>query len=66
MSTFLIRSATSQSINYPVVLTKLDELHSRLNPHYNCGSGGIEPETSWLVARHADHSNNEAIYIDFS
>ena len=28
-----------------------------------CGSAGIEPATPWLVVRHADHSNNEAMCV---
>ena len=33
MSTFLIRSATSQSSSYPIVLTRLGGPRSRPNPH---------------------------------
>ena len=40
MSTFLIRSATSQSYNYPTVLTRLGGPFHRPNPHLKCGSAG--------------------------
>ena len=33
MSTFLIRSATSQSSSYPIALTSLGGPRSRPNPH---------------------------------
>jgi len=55
MSTFLIRSATSQSSSYPIVLTRLAEPLSRPNPHLKFVEVlGIESATSWLVVRHAD------------
>ena len=34
MLTFLIRSATSQSSGYPIVLKRLGGPHSRPNPHF--------------------------------
>ena len=44
MSTFLIRSATSQSSSYPIVLTKLGGPRSRPNPHSKFMEvPGIEP-----------------------
>ena len=33
MLTFLIRSTTSESSSYVIVLTRLGEFHSRPNPH---------------------------------
>ena len=47
MSTFLIRSATSQSSSYPIVLTMLGGPRSRPNPHLKFVEvPGIEPATS--------------------
>ena len=44
MSTFLIRSATSQSSSYPVVLTRLGGPRSRPNPHLKFADvPGIKP-----------------------
>ena len=52
MSTFLIRSATSQSRSYPIVLTRLGGPRSRPNPHLKFVEvPGIEPATSWSVVR---------------
>ena len=49
MSNFLIRSATSQSSSYPIVLTRLGGPRSRPNPHLKFVEvPGIEPATSWL------------------
>ena len=48
MSTFLIRSATSQSSSYPIVLTKLGGPRSRPNTHLKFVEvPRIEPATSW-------------------
>ena len=64
MSTFLIRSATSQSSSYIIVLTRLDGPRSRPYPHLKFVEvPGIESATSWSVVRHADHYTNEAVYI---
>ena len=53
MLTFLIRSATSQSNSYPIVLVRLGGPRSP-NPHLKFVEvPGIEPATSWLV-RHAN------------
>ena len=50
MSTFLIRSATSQSSSYPIVLMGLGGPRSRSNPHLKFVEvPGIEPATSWSV-----------------
>ena len=50
MSTFLIRSATSQPSSYPIVLTRLSGPRSRPNPHLKIVEvPGIEPATSWSV-----------------
>ena len=47
MSTFLIRSATSQSNSYPIVLTRLGGPRFRPNPHLKFVEvPGIEPATS--------------------
>ena len=46
MSTFLIKSPTSQSSSYPIVLTRLGGSHSRPNPHLKFVKVlGIEPAT---------------------
>ena len=64
MSTFLIRSATSPSSSYPIVLTRLGGLRSRPNPHLKFVEvPGIEPATSWSIVRHADPYTNEAVYL---
>ena len=48
MSTFLIKSATSQSSSYPIVLTRLGGPRSRPNPNLKFVEvPGIEPATSW-------------------
>ena len=55
MSIFLIRSATSHSSSYPIVLTRLCGPRSRPNPHLKCVEvPGIEPATPWTVVRHAN------------
>ena len=49
MPTFLIRSATFQSISYPIVLTRLDEPRSRPNPHlklWKCQESNPQPHVS--------------------
>ena len=52
MPTFLIRSAASQSSNYPIVLTRLGGSRSKPNPHLKFVEvPGIEPATSWSVVR---------------
>ena len=62
MLTFLTRSATSQSSSYPIVLTRLGKLRPRPNPHLKCVEvPGIEPATSWLLVRHADHLDQRII-----
>ena len=44
---FLIRSASPQSISYPIVLTRLGGPRSRPNPHLKFVEvPGIEPATS--------------------
>ena len=58
MSNFLIRSPTSQSSSYPIVLTRLGGPRSRPNPHLKFVEVlGIEPATSWSIVRHADHKD---------
>ena len=54
MSTFLIRSATSPSSSYPIVLTRLGGPRSRPNPHFLkfVEVPVFEPATPWLVVRH--------------
>ena len=62
MSTFLIRSATSQSNSHSIVLTRLGGPRSRPNPHLKFVEvPGIEPATPWLVVRHANQLTNEAV-----
>ena len=63
MLTFLIRSATSQSSSYPIVLTRLGEPRFRPNnPHLKFVEvPGIEPATSCLIVRPVDDSANEAV-----
>ena len=52
MSTFLIRSATSQSSSYPIVLTRLGGPRATPNPHLKFVEvPGIEAATSWSVVR---------------
>ena len=50
MSTFVIRSSTSQTSSYPIVLTRHGGPRSRPNPHLKFVEvPGIEPATSWSV-----------------
>ena len=49
MSTFLIRSSTSQSSSYTIALTRLGESRSRSNPHIKLEAPRIKPATSRLV-----------------
>ena len=64
MLTFLIRYTTSQSSSYPIVLTRLGRPRSRPNPQFKIVKApGIEPATSWLVARHADPHINEVVNV---
>ena len=67
MSTFLIRSAISQSSTYPIVLTRLGGPRSRPNPQFKiCGSAGdqtrdlmISSQTRWpLDQRGSEYNNN--------
>ena len=47
MLTSLIRSATSQPSSYPIVLTRLGESLSRLNPHlklWKCQKSNPQPK----------------------
>ena len=61
MSSFLIRSATSQSSRYPILLTRLGGPRPRPNPHLNFVEvPGIVPATPWSVVTHADHYTNES------
>ena len=50
ISIFLIRSATSQSSSYPIVL----EMQSGPRSRPNCGSAGNKTCDFWLVVRYAD------------
>ena len=62
MSTFLIRSATSQSSSYPIVFTRLGGPRFRSNPHLKFVKvQGIEPATYLMIGRQT--SDNEDIYI---
>ena len=55
MLTFLIRSATSQSSSYPIVLTRLGGSRSRPTPYLKIVEvPEIETVTSWLVVRHTN------------
>ena len=61
MTTFLIRSATSQLNSYLIVLTKLCVHRPRPNAILKllkCRES-IEPSTYWLVIRHADPYTND-------
>jgi hypothetical protein len=53
-ATFLMRSATSQSSSYPIVLTRLGGPHSRTNTHfYNSESVGNRTRDHMITIRHA-------------
>ena len=58
MSTFLIRSATSPSSSYPIVLTRLGGPRSRPNPQLKFVEvPGIEPKTlGYLKVREGTNS----------
>ena len=67
MSTFLIRSATSLSSSYPIVLTRLGGPRSTSNPHLKFVEvPGIEPATSWSVVGHANHYTKGIIVTKIS
>ena len=59
MSTFLIRSATSQSTGYPIVLTRMRGSVPAIFKIVKVPA--IEPATSWFVVKHADPLTNEAV-----
>ena len=57
-----VRSANSQSSTYSIALTRLSGLRSRPNPHLKFVEvTGIEPTTTWSVARQTDPYTNEAV-----
>ena len=58
MSNFLIRSATSQSSNYPIVLTRLGGPHSRHNPHLKFVEMLSDMLTPRPIRRSKEHFRN--------
>ena len=67
MSTFLIRSATSQSSSYPIVLTRLGGPWSRPNPHGSAGDCArdfmISCQTCWPLDQWDHYSIKFVIYF---
>ena len=60
MSTFLIRSATSQSSSHPIVLMRLGGPRSRHNPKFKIVEvPEIKPAIFWAVVRHAEPYTNQ-------